>query len=903
MADKGRRRIVPQAIVATAVRPVEAFSSAAHGHAPAPGTCSALGPVKAPTREQIEARKGLGRRIYVDLSTQVTWDWRKILKTNGYVPPEKTTATQAELPGAGGLPELKGLPLLGLEGPKRSEGRPNGMSAVIQRLERLYAIGSELSDSEESWSEGDEEDEDGGEKEGGEKEGGEKEGSEEEEEEENGGGGDIFERYEDDFIDDSELEQYKGGKRAKAKYSGFYVIRGGVEHLEEEEEETEKAQAGEKQVGDKRRVNKRKQRSGDEGEEDKAPSRARKGGAGQQPEAPGGAKGSSAAGSASEKLMEDKPKKKAKALDTAPAKVVDGPPPKIRRINPQPAQGAAAVSVPSSTGAQPAGAKGQGGGHEEGTANISAAQSGPGGSKAVAGTSVAALAAQAGAAAAHATDSPPRTNRKLVSDAATPARSSPRRLAAANTSHTNINSLQLGPGAAGDKLPSKQGATATAGGKVLKKSGGSDPTQQAPAGAITSTQAPTSPAGDMGAVQAPPTNAHPAPMPATPPPLPPHFSTELSAAITEVFQVTSTCVPPAKGNMPRAVRSVWQELAYAINQETWKKPEEQTRLIEQVVEIVSLSMDPFIKRAWQPKNLLKVIKDTEFKMNEAKDLTRSQVAQHLQETVDGEKSDSDFADRGSPWEESFLAFMDATQKLYGTEALKAEAEELAKLFPRAVMTAEELLYKFQNKKRGKRARARRSPSGALEGMEFSQGGPGGSQCVGPQGRPSGKQGATTQLRDNAPSPVPGAALGPLQRQISGGSLAALEAAIGHGADRVVLMEDYELVAQRPSAQAYICYKILCHAGAEGLSMKDLIDKGNTLGYCNWENRINKRSSLSTAVKSVSSILPLQQHKYALRCFPDAVKQQKQAPQQGALADTGPSQGPPKENGDAAPLVS
>lgn len=32
-----------------------------------------------------------------------------------------------------------------------------------------------------------------------------------------------FERYEDDFIDDSELERAKGGPAVKTKYSGFFV--------------------------------------------------------------------------------------------------------------------------------------------------------------------------------------------------------------------------------------------------------------------------------------------------------------------------------------------------------------------------------------------------------------------------------------------------------------------------------------------------------------------------------------------------------------------------------------------------------------------------------------------------------------------------------------------------------
>lgn len=33
-----------------------------------------------------------------------------------------------------------------------------------------------------------------------------------------------FERYDDDFIDDSELELAKGGGPARTRYSGFYVM-------------------------------------------------------------------------------------------------------------------------------------------------------------------------------------------------------------------------------------------------------------------------------------------------------------------------------------------------------------------------------------------------------------------------------------------------------------------------------------------------------------------------------------------------------------------------------------------------------------------------------------------------------------------------------------------------------
>lgn len=32
-----------------------------------------------------------------------------------------------------------------------------------------------------------------------------------------------FERYDDDFIDDSEIERAKGGPLVKTKYKGFYV--------------------------------------------------------------------------------------------------------------------------------------------------------------------------------------------------------------------------------------------------------------------------------------------------------------------------------------------------------------------------------------------------------------------------------------------------------------------------------------------------------------------------------------------------------------------------------------------------------------------------------------------------------------------------------------------------------
>lgn len=34
-----------------------------------------------------------------------------------------------------------------------------------------------------------------------------------------------FERYEDDFIDDSEIEKVKGGPKVKTVYSGFYINR------------------------------------------------------------------------------------------------------------------------------------------------------------------------------------------------------------------------------------------------------------------------------------------------------------------------------------------------------------------------------------------------------------------------------------------------------------------------------------------------------------------------------------------------------------------------------------------------------------------------------------------------------------------------------------------------------
>jgi hypothetical protein len=36
-----------------------------------------------------------------------------------------------------------------------------------------------------------------------------------------------FERYDDDFIDDSELEMVKGGGPTKTKFSGFYVTQVG----------------------------------------------------------------------------------------------------------------------------------------------------------------------------------------------------------------------------------------------------------------------------------------------------------------------------------------------------------------------------------------------------------------------------------------------------------------------------------------------------------------------------------------------------------------------------------------------------------------------------------------------------------------------------------------------------
>jgi hypothetical protein len=39
-----------------------------------------------------------------------------------------------------------------------------------------------------------------------------------------------FERYEDDFIDDSEIEKVKGGPKVRTLYSGFYInkVGGGV---------------------------------------------------------------------------------------------------------------------------------------------------------------------------------------------------------------------------------------------------------------------------------------------------------------------------------------------------------------------------------------------------------------------------------------------------------------------------------------------------------------------------------------------------------------------------------------------------------------------------------------------------------------------------------------------------
>lgn len=37
-----------------------------------------------------------------------------------------------------------------------------------------------------------------------------------------------FERYEDDFIDDSEIEKVKGGPKVRTLYSGFYINKVGV---------------------------------------------------------------------------------------------------------------------------------------------------------------------------------------------------------------------------------------------------------------------------------------------------------------------------------------------------------------------------------------------------------------------------------------------------------------------------------------------------------------------------------------------------------------------------------------------------------------------------------------------------------------------------------------------------
>lgn len=40
-----------------------------------------------------------------------------------------------------------------------------------------------------------------------------------------------FERYDDDFIDDSELEMVRGGAPTKTKFSGFYVTQVGRSRL------------------------------------------------------------------------------------------------------------------------------------------------------------------------------------------------------------------------------------------------------------------------------------------------------------------------------------------------------------------------------------------------------------------------------------------------------------------------------------------------------------------------------------------------------------------------------------------------------------------------------------------------------------------------------------------------
>ncbi|EFJ52316.1 hypothetical protein VOLCADRAFT_86617 [Volvox carteri f. nagariensis] len=128
----------------------------------------------------------------------------------------------------------------------------------------------------------------------------------------------------------------------------------------------------------------------------------------------------------------------------------------------------------------------------------------------------------------------------------------------------------------------------------------------------------------------------------------------------------------------------------------------------------------------------------------------------------------------------------------------------------------------------------------------------------------------------------------------------VEAAVQAGAERQRVLE---ALSKLKSRNMRIVFKVLCHAGASGMRVVDIVKFARDHRFAHWPDTADRTSSVHGAIRSSKDmVVHVGTHQYALALFPGVVHVPKPEPRRGARAGTAGGGGTGGGGGEVPGLV-